>query len=167
MKRPVQFSLLALVLPLGVAVAQNNSNFQATLSGSNEVPALSTGASGAFNVRISKDDAAIAFELSYDGLEGSVTAAHIHLGQRDVNGGVIAFLCSAAGTPQTCPAPPAQISGVITAADVIGPTGQGIDAGEFAEMVRAIRNGTAYVNVHSTKFPGGEIRAQITPGNNE
>lgn len=167
MNRFAQLSLLAL-LPLGVAVAASgHGNFQANLSGYNEVPAISTAASGEFNARISHDDTAIAFELSYDGLEGSVTAAHIHLGQRDVNGGVVAFLCSAAGTPQTCPASPARISGVITAADVIGPTGQGIDAGEFAELVAAMRNGSTYVNVHSSKFPGGEIRSQLTPGNNE
>lgn len=167
MKRSAQLSLLAL-FPLSLAAsATGHSNFQANLSGYSEVPAISSAASGQFNARINKDDTAIAFELSYDGLEGSVTAAHIHLGQRDVNGGVVAFLCSAAGTPQTCPASPAQISGVITAADVIGPTGQGIDAGEFAELVAAIRNGAAYVNVHSSKFPGGEIRSQVTPGNNE
>lgn len=166
MNRSAKVVLLGLLLPPSIALA--NSNFQATLAGSSEVPALSTPASGAFHARINKEETAIAFELAYSGLEGSVTASHIHLGQDDVNGGVVAFLCSvASGTPQTCPASPAQISGVITAADVIGPAGQGIDAGEFAELVRAIRNGTAYVNVHSSKYPGGEIRAQITPGNNE
>ena len=44
---------------------------------------------------------------------------------------------------------------------MIGPTAQGIAAGEFAELVDAIRHGVTYVNVHSTKYPGGEIRAQL------
>ena len=44
---------------------------------------------------------------------------------------------------------------------VIGPAAQGIAPGEFEEIVAAIRAGRAYANVHTTKFPGGEIRAQI------
>ncbi len=39
--------------------------------------------------------------------------------------------------------------------------GQGIAAGHFAELIRALRDGVAYANVHSTKFPGGETRGQI------
>jgi hypothetical protein len=42
--------------------------------------------------------------------------------------------------------------------------GQGIAAGDFAELVRAIRAGKAYVNVHSSVFPGGEIRGQLDRG---
>jgi CHRD domain len=48
--------------------------------------------------------------------------------------------------------------------DVIGPASQGIAAGEFDELVRAIRAGVTYANVHSEKFPGGEIRGQIKGG---
>jgi len=74
------------------------------------------------------------------------------------------FLCSNLGNgpagTQACP-PSGTITGTITPANVIGPTGQGISAGEFDEVVAAIRNGTAYVNVHSTTFPVGEIRAQF------
>ena len=56
------------------------------------------------------------------------------------------------------------MTGTIRPADVIGPVGQGIDAGQFAELVAAIRAGVTYVNVHSTKYPGGEIRAQLGQG---
>jgi len=44
---------------------------------------------------------------------------------------------------------------------VIGPSSQGVAAGEFDELIRAIRAGATYVNVHSTLYPPGEIRAQI------
>jgi len=44
---------------------------------------------------------------------------------------------------------------------VIGPTDRGIAAGEFAELVRAMRNGATYVNVHSVTYPAGEIRGNI------
>ncbi|HSK64290.1 MAG TPA: CHRD domain-containing protein, partial [Pyrinomonadaceae bacterium] len=76
-----------------------------------------------------------------------------------------------AGT-QPCPAPPATISGTIFAADVspnIPATAaartQGINTGEIDELIRAMRAGATYVNVHSTTWPGGEIRSQID-GNN-
>jgi hypothetical protein len=49
----------------------------------------------------------------------------------------------------------------ITAADVVGPGGQGIAAGEFAEILNALRAGVAYANVHTAAFGGGEIRGQI------
>jgi hypothetical protein len=56
---------------------------------------------------------------------------------------------------------PAEVSGVITADHIIGPTGQGIEAAAFPEIVAAMRDGTAYANVHSSKWPGGEIRGQL------
>jgi len=61
-----------------------------------------------------------------------------------------------------CPAPPATISGTITAVDVTNLANErGISAGEFDELLKAIRAGATYVNVHSTRWPGGEIRSQI------
>jgi hypothetical protein len=130
-----------------------------------EVPSLSTPASGRFRAVIDEDEGTITYTLRYDNLEGAVTQAHIHFGQRGVNGGVSVFFCSNLGNgpagTQECPAPPAEISGTITSADVIGPAGQGIAAGEFAELIAAIRQGVAYANVHSDLYPGGEARGQI------
>jgi hypothetical protein len=142
-----------------------NRQFRAVLEGTQEVPALSTEGNGSFRARISNDGGAIYYELAYDDLEGTVTQAHIHIGQKSVNGGIAVFLCSNLGNgpagTQACPAPPARITGVITAADVIGPAAQGVAAGELDEVIQALREGVAYANVHSTMWPGGEIRSQL------
>ena len=108
------------------------------------------------------------YELSYSGLEGPVTQAHIHVGQAFAAGGITIWFCAnnppittaPAGT-QACPDAPATITGTITAADVVGPAGQAVPAGSFADAIRAIRSGNAYANVHSTSAPGGEVRGQI------
>ena len=124
---------------------------------------VSSGAGGSFEATI--DDAAseIDFTLTYTNLEASVLFAHIHFGQRSVNGGVAAFLCGGGGKP-ACPQS-GTVTGTVVPADVIGPAGQGIAAGEFDELVAAIRAGRTYANVHSTKFPPGEIRGQINDDN--
>jgi CHRD domain len=124
---------------------------------------VSSAASGSFEASI--DDAAseIDFTLTFADLEAPVLFAHIHFGQRSVNGGVAAFLCGGGGKP-ACPQSGTG-TGTIVPADVVGPTGQGIAAGEFGELVAAIRAGRTYANVHSTKFPGGEVRGQINDDN--
>jgi hypothetical protein len=53
------------------------------------------------------------------------------------------------------------VEGDVTPADVIGPNGQGIEPGSFQEILRAMRAGHSYVNIHTTRWPGGEIRGQI------
>jgi hypothetical protein len=55
------------------------------------------------------------------------------------------------------------VTGTLVPADVVGPAGQGIAAGEFGELVDAMRAGVTYVNVHSTLHTAGEIRAQLRP----
>lgn len=136
------------------------------LTGYSETPlALSTTGDGQFRAQIDEVRQEISYELSYTGLEGAVTQAHIHFGSSSQTGGISVFLCSNLGNgpagTQACPAAPAMISGTITAADVIGPSGQGISAGEFGELIDAIRAGSTYVNVHSSRYPGGEIRSQL------
>ena len=92
--------------------------------------------------------------------------AHIHVGQAGANGGVSVFLCQTTfntdptGLAPTCPQS-GTVTGVLGVANVVGPAGQGVAAGELAELIAAIRAGVAYPNVHSTKFPGGEIRGQF------
>ncbi len=155
------------------AVADGSSgtgNVREQLSGFEEDPlVLSTTGNGTFTAHIDEGNQEITYELSYSALEGNVLQAHIHLGGKAQSGGISVFLCSNLGNgpagTQLCPAAPATITGTIRPADVIGPnnppTVQGITAGQFDELVRAIRAGVTYVNVHSSLYPGGEIRAQL------
>ena len=156
------------VVAAGAAVAGGGSELREQLTGYEEVPAVSTDASGRFQAKVHSSGGAITYRLRYRDFEDkTVTQSHIHFGQRSVNGGISVFLCSNLGNgppgTQLCPPDPATIEGTIRATDVIGPGGQGIAAGEFDELVRAIEAGATYVNVHSDAFPGGEIRAQLEP----
>lgn len=138
---------------------------RAELIGFQEVPAVSTVARGHFRAVVDTVANTITYKLTYEGLEGAVQQSHVHFGQKSVNGGVSFFLCSNLGNgpvgTQACPPPPAEVTGVITADQVIGPAGQGIEALSFAEIAAAMDDGTAYANVHSVKWPGGEIRGQL------
>jgi hypothetical protein len=166
----VLFGLVALPVTAPHAIA--HERLHTDLSGYEEVPAVSTTASGEFRAKVSNDESAISWSLSYAELEGDVQQAHIHFGQAAVNGGITVFLCTNLGNgpvgTQGCPAPPATITGTIVAADVspnIPATAaartQGLGTGEFAELLAAIRAGVTYVNVHSTTWPGGEMRGQL------
>ena len=156
----------ALLVTLGLmstASADGDSernSFRARLKGFAEVPAVSSTGTGQFRLRII-DDSSMEFKLTYRDLEGATTtAAHVHLGNKSDTGGVIYFLCGGGGRPPCTPTS-GMFTGTVTAADVIGPTGQGIAPGEFAEVLRATRAGVTYANVHTNKHPGGEIRGQV------
>jgi CHRD domain-containing protein len=163
------FSLSVFTVTWVSADGGNGGNtFRARLNGYEETPAsLSTTGRGDFKAKIDATAQTITYRLSYSNLEGTTTsAAHIHLGQRRTTGGVSAFLCGGGDKPP-CPATGGTVTGVIDAADVIGPTAQGIAAGEFDELVRAIRSGNSYTNVHTNLRPTGEIRGQNRVDDND
>jgi CHRD domain len=163
------FTKITSIALLGIAggvLAHDDDGIQTRLKSYQEVPSVSSTATGRFKAFIDNKSGSIKYELSYSGLQGDVRQAHIHFGQRSVNGGIVVFLCQTTVNPDptglapTCPQA-GTVSGLIQAANVIGPAGQGIDALEFAELVAAIRSGVAYANVHSSKFTAGEIRGQL------
>jgi|SRR5215204_1816793 len=147
------------------ALAGGEREVRTRLTGFQEVPAVSTDASGKFRAKLRTSSQEIEYRLSYAELTGAVQQAHIHLGQRAVNGGISVFLCSNLGNgpagTQACPPARATITGTIRPADVVGPAVQGIEPMEFDELLRAIRAGVTYANVHSETFPNGEIRGQL------
>lgn len=125
---------------------------RAWLTGFEETPStLSSPGRGFFRAVVDEAAGTIQYTLTFDGV-ANVTQSHLHLGAHHTTGGISVFLCSNLGNgpagTQACPQSPGQISGTIHSTDVIGPTGQGIAPGEFAELVTAIRNKVVYVNVH-------------------
>lgn len=160
---------VALFVSLGSSAAgdsnRDRDRLKADLKGFEEIPTLSTPGSGEFKGKISRNEESVEFELSYEDLEGEVTQAHIHLGAKAFNGGIMVFLCSNLPDPppgtQPCPVPSGTVRGTFSAEDVIGPEGQGISPGQFEEAIRALRSGATYANVHTTTRPGGEVRGQI------
>lgn len=144
---------------------EEEREFRAGLESYQETPlTLSTNGHGRLRSRLVGGDR-LEVELTYANLEGGpATASHLHLGRRALSGGIIVHLCGTGGRP-ACPAgntsTPAEVKLTIMAGDVVGPSAQGITAGEFAELVRALRNGAAYANVHNATYPAGEIRGQI------
>lgn len=183
MKLSLRLLFVLFVLLVSAAYAKDKAEkLAAKLSGYNEVHfiagppaalrgAISTAASGKFDATIDPSGTQINYTLTYKGLESDVTQSHIHFGQKHTVGGIVVWLCQTTGTPAPaavaastpfCPGlRDGTVSGTITAAQVLTVTGQGINATEFAELLRAIRAGAAYANVHSTTFGPGEIRGQI------
>jgi len=148
----------------------------AHLRGFQEVPSVSTGATGEFRGRINTKDNSIDYELTYSGLKtatgaaSAVNQAHIHIGQRGVNGGIVLWFCQSAanpgpaGTPDCTPGS-GVFTGTFTAANVVAiggaNVGQQVGAAEIAKVIAALRAGVAYANVHTPLSTGGEIRGQV------
>src|SRR5215469_18368681 len=140
----------------------------ALLTGYDEVPSVSTTASGEFTATVSPDGSTIAYSETYSGLQALVTQSHIHVGQTAVNGSIVIFLCQTAANPDPtgkapqCPQE-GTVSGNITSANVIAgaTTTQQLAANDLSAVVTAIQAGAAYANVHTVVSPGGEIRGQI------
>ncbi|TMH90184.1 MAG: CHRD domain-containing protein [Betaproteobacteria bacterium] len=145
--------------------ASADDKIRARLMGFQEVPVVSTEASGTLEAVISPNGDAIDYDITYTGIQGTVTQSHMHVGQRSVNGGIVLWVCGTTGTPgpagtPTCTSPNGHFSGTWMAGNVQTVATQQL-GGDIGEVITAIRAGNAYMNVHSNLSPGGEIRGQI------
>jgi hypothetical protein len=161
---------LAIVAALAAAFASlaiADDNVRASLSGFQEVPVVVTEGSGTFHAAISPKGDAIDYEITYTGMQGTVTQSHMHVGQRSVNGGIVLWICGT--TPNTpgpagtavCTSPNGHFAGTWRPENVQNQATQQILTGELDDVITAIRAGKAYVNVHTNLSPGGEIRGQV------
>jgi CHRD domain len=167
--RSIGLTIMAGVLAVSVVNGQGNARrVSASLTPSQEVPAVSSPAQGTFVAEIDESSGAIDYTISFSGLQAPVRMSHIHFAQPGVNGAIMVWLCGTAGFPgpagtPTCPQS-GTVSGTAFAADIQDTGTQRITTGEFDELVAAMRNGVAYANVHTDGSPGGEIRGQVRSG---
>jgi len=156
------------------AADHREAKLSARLNGFNEVTPKLTSSTGKFSAVVDRNRASVTFTLSFSDLSDTVLFSHIHFGQSGVNGGVMVFLCNSSSSgpqPRPCPSLGGTVRGTFTAEDVVGPgpgagtppgsADQGIDPQSLNDVLAAIASGETYVNVHSKRWPGGEIRGQV------
>jgi hypothetical protein len=129
--------LLAILVAMGAGVALA-VDAKVTLSGNQEVPPVTTSATGAGTITVANDQS-ISGSIKTTGVKA--TAAHIHVGAPGTNGEVILTLTKAGEDGWT-----------------VGPGAKLLDLN-----FQAFKDGNLYVNVHSAANPSGEIRGQIKP----
>src|SRR5262245_28104680 len=146
------------------------ANFVAApLSGGEENPPNDSKARGNATFDVSEDGSQITYKLIVANIN-NVVASHIHIGPVGTNGPVVAFLFGTAA-PGGGRSDGVLAQGTITAANLVGP----LTGHPLSELLDAMQAGNAYVNVHTNDgvappntgpgdFPGGEIRAQVRPG---
>jgi CHRD domain len=165
----VRILAIAGVLALAFTTAIANegaTKFSTSMTGFEETPPILTNGIGSFHATVNGNS--LTYTETFSGLTSNVRQSHIHFGQRALAGNVFVFLCTnlgngPAGTP-ACPAAGGTVTGTVTAASVLGVPSQNISAGNFAALLRILRSGDAYVNVHTDNFPAGEIRGQLRGG---
>ncbi len=151
MKRLLTVMVIVAGLMAIPAIVLAADQFSASLSGAQEVPAVTTSASGSATVNIITDSEVneINYEVTYSGLSGDLAAAHIHVGAVGSNGPVILPLAIG----------PSPFSGTLKDTDLTPAGG----VATFADAIAAIRAGNTYINLHTAANPGGEIRGQLKP----
>jgi hypothetical protein len=181
MKRIMMAMAVLTVATTALAFSQEgNRRFRELLNGYKEATnPVSTTGTGTFKATVSNDGTEINYELTFANLEGDVLQSHIHIGHPQNQGGIVLWLCGMdgattgpAGTPRCNANDPldlrnGKVTGTLTAANVLAQANNGIAAGEWEEVLGLIHAGRTYANVHSTKFPGGEIRAQLDNGDDD
>jgi len=162
-------SVAALAL-FGLTVATTSADggtltMKAKLTGFQESPPKLTASTGRFEAKVT--GSTLSYTLTYTQASSPVFMAHIHFAQPAVNGGIFLWLCGSAAAPgpagtPTCPPDGGTVTRTgIIAADIQAVTAQNLAAGDFAGALAIIRSGTAYVNIHTNNYPGGEIRGVV------
>ena len=128
-----------------------DATYAAVLTGANERPPRSSGATGLASFRVSGDRAD--YDVTASGLTGPPTVAHLLIGTRDATAGLVIVRLQLASA-----------SGATIAAGSID-LGRPITFNNTTisgDSLRALfDNGGTYVNVHTAAYPGGEIRGQV------
>jgi len=143
--------LLVVLLAVGVAmvlggpVGAQGRPLSTTLTGSAEVPPGDADASGSASLTLNQGQGQVCFALTWENIDGTVVASHIHKAPVGVAGPIVVPLFVGASFSGT-----GSLSGCV--------------AGVSEELIKDIRQNPAeyYVNIHSTVFPAGAIRGQLS-----
>src|SRR5579864_9385886 len=161
MKKSLLLVLLVLAFSISTVAGDDDViTLTADLHGANEVPAINSNATASFKATI-HENGSITFTETFQNLTSNAIFSHIHFGKDHVAGGVMIFLCGGGGQPACPAATSGTFSGSITPVNVTGPTAQGINAGDLATALETVVDGDSYANIHSVKFPAGELRGQV------
>ena len=133
--------------------AEDASIFTADLAGANEVPARGTAAVGKVGFYV--DGNTVDYTIEVHGIT-TITGSHIHSGAPGANGSIRIALYPGPGTNFTTPS--GEVDGILISGSFNSSQVTGIS---YEELLNQMRAGTAYANVHTSKFPGGEIRGQV------
>jgi len=130
------------------------TNFTATLLGANERPTpVTTNATGNATLTLFDDDS-VTYRVQVANID-SVTVSHIHFGDASVAGGVMVFLGTSSPAVSFTTLS-TLYQGTITRATTF------LGAFTFDSLMTRMNAGTSYVNVHTRRNGGGEVRGQIT-----
>jgi CHRD domain len=148
MRRRVLFLAATLgmvaMLALGAPAYGQGRPFSTTLTGAAEVPGPGDpNASGTAFITLNQGQGEVCFDLSWAEIDGTVTAAHIHVGSATVAGPVVVGL----------------FAGSLSGTD----SASGCVSGVSEELIKDIRQNPEnyYVNIHSDMFPAGAVRGQL------
>ncbi len=158
----VAISLLAIAAS-GFAVGASNTafaqqqHFTAKLSGNNEVPPITSKSSGTATFDLNAAGTQMKYTLNVTNID-KVIAAHIHMGTSTANGPIVVNLFIPSG-------PTGKVSGTLAQSSInstilIGP----LQGKQMPDLIKLINTGNAYVNVHTSQNPPGEVRGQISSG---
>ncbi|MFZ2508920.1 MAG: CHRD domain-containing protein [Steroidobacteraceae bacterium] len=152
--------LAATVLAVSSMASADDREFEAFLSGAQEMPSANTPAIGRITAKFDRAFTSVTVDLKVINLVGTFAAAHFHCNRPGANGPVAFGLVN----PGPLTFDGRRIRGTLTnanftGADCTGPTGRPVN--NIAALAFAMRDGLVYANVHTNVFPGGEIRGQM------
>lgn len=141
---------MLMILVLTAATASAGIHMTAALTGADNVPVVATTASGTGSFVLSDDRTELKYTISYQGLSGTITGGHFHMGRPGVSGAVLKGY-GTSGAPAS-----GMVTGVWRTTDASQPL--------TSAIVESLLTGKVYVNFHTAANPGGEIRGQVSLG---
>ena len=151
--KKVYLIIFLLVIGLATTGFAAEKSFKAALSGSEVVPPATTMAKGEVAFELSKNGKKLSYKITVSDIEDA-TAVHIHLGKMGEAGPPI--------VPIQMKAKKGKFSGTLAKGTITSKELMGSLKGKTVkDLIAEIESGNAYLNVHTGKYPDGEIRGQI------